>query len=155
MDRRRDLGGFAWPSFLIQHTANGTISVHHQRKRERGGGFPVELGESNKRVVRNYSTPSPRIYTSTVPRQGAEDIPRNNVPRNVPVHHRLHRSSSSSETQLKITSVSHRIPNFSYTEFHPLDIHHSLGNLGSRDLGELLLHTNRYIRYFLLLPGIF
>lgn len=151
MDRRRDFVGFAWPSFLIHrltHSHGTFLFIIREGEREGERGFPVELGESNKRVVQNYSTPSRRIYTSTVTRQGgrAKDIPWNNVPRNVPVHHRLHRSSSSeNETQLKITSVSesrisllHEIPSTL--------IYHSPGNLGSR--GERKKLTLRRIDTF-------
>lgn len=35
----------------------------------------MELGESNKRVVQNYSTPSRRIYTSTVTAGGQKTFP--------------------------------------------------------------------------------
>lgn len=43
-----------------------------------------------------------------------------------------------------------RIPNFSYTEFHPLDIpHHSLGNLGSRRERKSSLHFRIHSIFFL------
>lgn len=141
------------------HSQRDHFCSSSEKERGGGGGFPPWNLLKVTSVL--FGTIPPLRLEFTLPLfhgRGQKTFPRNNVPRNVPVHHRLHRSSSSSETQLKITSVSHRIPNFSYTEFHPLDsIHHSLGNLGSRDFGgELLLHANRYfLRYFLLLPGIF
>lgn len=117
MNRRRD---FAWPSFLI-HRPNtqprGHFCSSSKRERERRGRFPVELGESNKRVVQNYSTPSRRIYTSTVTALGGKRHSPEQCSPKCPCS-----SPASSIFFLRDTAEDNkciRIPNFSYTEFHP------------------------------------
>lgn len=125
------------------------ISVHHQRGRERERGFPVELGESNKRVVQNYSTPSRRIYTSTVTAGGK----RHSLEQCSPKCPCSSPASSIFFLRERDTAEDNkciRIPNFSYTEFHPLDIpHHSLGNLGSRGERKSSLHLRIHSIFFL------
>lgn len=145
MDRRR---GFAWPFFLIHrltHSHGTFLFIIREGERE-GEGFPWNLGKVTSVLFRTI--PPLRVeFTLPLLRQGGK---RHSLEQCSPKCPCSSPASSIFFLRERDTAEDNkciRIPNFSYTEFHPLDIpHHSLGNLGSR--GERAYFTSGYIRYF-------